>query len=203
MDNSKKPDNTDNKSVVSEQDGCGIQETGSIYGKESYEKIFKDGYVNVRKLNDESDSENFKNIDQAVDYIQLNDKKLRLRCLYKVKATIVKYKNDLKVWSPNFSLIAFVTVIFSLVSFIYKSAINIDKENEGIFTSMVGFIILLVIVVGIYTAVCVEVVDNSNLNLMYLTYLEKQLESDIEDNNEENNDEENKSEEINKEESDK
>lgn len=146
-----------------------------INNLKSYNLIFNKGCVNVegfKKYNNEYD--NFEIIDNAVKYIKQSDNLDKEKHLNRVKATKTEYEKSIKILIESSSFFTYVVSIITAASFINDMVNFISKSGFGF--PFLSLLILFIIGYLFYQVRCDFKKENKILK--YLTYLEKQLESD-------------------------
>ena len=208
MDNSKKPDNKDvaeNTEKTENLNNCPATsnpKSDNIVKK--YKDIFGDGFVNVDALiADESDSANINTINEVVDYIKSEGEKLIVESLNRVKATKPEYDILAKSYLESVSHADLINTIALMLTFFFTFSITLKVELISLVYPVLGCVLSFVTLIILVLFSSKHKLKIIREKIKYLTYLEKQLESAIEDKNEENNNSENNNSETSNEEPDK
>ena len=206
--NSKKPDKPDlaeNADKTENLNNCPATsnpKSDNIVKK--YKDIFGDGFVNVDALiADESDSANINTINEVVDYIKSEGEKLIVESLNRVKATKPEYDILAKSYLESVSHADLINTIALMLTFFFTFSITLKVEQISLIYPVLGCVLSFVVLIIFVLFSSKHKLKLIKEKIKYLTYLEKQLESAIEDKNEEDKNEENSNAETNYEASDK
>ncbi len=173
--------------------------------KEAFEDIFGNGSVNIKKISEfESDEQNFRKIDRAASYLKMKDREHRLKYRNMVEATRVYYEKELESDAPSASIFSYMAILISIVTLsdtitengkevkveggFFKSTdkvyditgtiIEPNNSDQCLFIVLLLALIIMVLLVAITFFSSLWRVRKDKQILKYLTYLEKQLDSD-------------------------
>ncbi|WP_099950306.1 hypothetical protein [Ezakiella peruensis] len=153
-----------------------------------YNDFFGYGFVNMYALiEDESDAANINTINEVVEYIKTQGDELRLKTLNIVNATKEEYLIDVRAYLKNISHFDSMNIIALILTFFFTFSINLIKNQIKLIDLVSIFVICFAVLVILPVIKCRCKLKSAKRRIKYLTYLEKELESDIEVKNDEKN----------------
>lgn len=200
----KKPDEADAIKKSSEktdkENNCAVTSTqvdDDVVKK--YNDFFGYGFVNMYALiEDKSDAANINTINEVVEYIKSQGDELRLKTLNIVNATKEEYLIDVRAYLKNISHFDSMNIIALILTFFFTFSINLRKDQIKLIDFVSIFVICFAVLVILPVIKYRCKLKSAKRRIKYLTYLEKELESDIEVKNDENNNAETNNEESDK-----